>query len=32
MIMGYAMEDSVAANLIYRLARKHGAGKEIGLV
>ncbi len=30
--MGHAMEDSVAANLVYRLARMHGAGKEISLV
>jgi alanine dehydrogenase len=30
--MGHAMEDSVAANLVYRLARQQGVGKEISLV
>ena len=30
--MGHAMEDSVAANLVYRLARQRGVGKEIRLV
>jgi ornithine cyclodeaminase/alanine dehydrogenase-like protein (mu-crystallin family) len=29
--MGHAMEDSVAANLVYRLARQRGAGREIRL-
>jgi ornithine cyclodeaminase/thiomorpholine-carboxylate dehydrogenase len=30
--MGHAMEDAVAANLVYRLARQQGLGKEISLV
>lgn len=29
--MGHAMEDAVAANRVYHLARLHGAGKEISL-
>jgi ornithine cyclodeaminase/alanine dehydrogenase-like protein (mu-crystallin family) len=30
--MGHAMEDAVAANLVYRLARQRGVGKELSLV
>jgi alanine dehydrogenase len=29
--MGHAMEDSVAANLVYRLAQQRGVGKKIDL-